>query len=346
MSFSDIKYILLLAFILLFVAFLLQVWRSKRDRPSVLKLRSGELGSGKSLLSSKELRRQYRKCMRWYRWRKHPLFRLLGTYISVPPRVYSTIPYRVTRKVWADVLTRDMLLLRTPLPSDCCPLLLYDEIGLSANQYSFNDPNIITRNVIDDYECLEVFIRFFRHFYGDKCHDMCRVYMTEQRSGSININVRSRLGSVYWLTHFRRWLGITPFYKVDVKELMLAEDQVQNVNDVQHDADKRAEYYFGWLGYKRLSVKRYDSHAFCGVKYTGFVSELNFTNWADNDYSWTDPDGRIVKDRFKTNYAPDLRVTDEELRRYKATVKALDILAKDDAKDLIRQEKLSKRATP
>lgn len=243
--------------------------------------------------------------------------------------VYSNIPLYLGKGKYSNVLTREHILLLKPFPSDEIPLVLWDEIGMSANQYSYGDPNIMSDNINDRYQCVETFIRLFRQFYGEGNGDACRIYATDQATGDVCINLRRRFGFVDNLSNFRRWLGITPFYKVDVSTLMMQEETITNVNNTKKDKDEKQEYYFGWLPYRWMKKPNYDSHCFSGVKYTGFSSTVNFTNWKDNDYQYTDDLGVVHKDVLKTNYCPDLRMSVVELAEYKSRVALAQKLVKD-----------------
>lgn len=327
-----LKNALIIGSIVLLVATIIQFVRAKKRKREVVKLRSGSLGSGKSFLSSRDIKRDYRFLNFLYRHRKNLILRLLRLSLKNPPRVYSNIPCYLGRQQYADVLTREHMLCIDTFPSDVTPLVLWDEAGMSASQYSYDDPNIISENVNDNAKCVEIFIRLFRHFYGEGNRDRCRLYLTDQATGDICINLRRRFGSVDNLSNFRRWLGFTPFYKVDVSTLMIQEDNVVNTNDTMKDADKRQEYYFGFLPYRwMIKHPTYSSYAYHGVKYgTNFVSSLPFTNWKDNDFVYTDENGIEHHDKMMTNYCPDLRMSKEELAKFKAERMLVQKLAKDE----------------
>lgn len=243
--------------------------------------------------------------------------------------VYSNIPLYLGHGEYSNVLTREHILLLKPFPSDEIPLVLWDEIGLSANQYSYGDPNFVSENINDRYQCVETFIRLFRQFYGEGNGDACRVYATDQATGDVCINLRRRFGFVDNLSNFRRWCGILPFYKVDVSTLMMQEETIVNTNNVKKDKHEKQEYYFGFFPYRWMRKPAYDSHCYSGVKYTGFASTVNFENWADNDYEYIDENGELHRDILKTNYCPDLRMSTVELAEYRSRVQLVQKLVKD-----------------
>lgn len=180
------------------------------------------------------------------------------------------------------VLKREHLLLQELFPDDELPLVLWDEAGLSCNQYSYDDPNVVSENINDSWQCVEVFIRLFRHFYGDR-GDNVRLYVTDQATGDICIALRRRFGFIDNLSGFGRWLLVLPFYKVNVTRLFMAEDSVQNNNSLQIGKEIKEKYYFGWLPYRWMSVKHYDSHCFKPARTLGFAREVSFDCWSDSE---------------------------------------------------------------
>lgn len=304
-------------------------------KQSVCHMETGELKSGKTFIAVRDLLYFYRKEMKL--WKRGKTIR--------KPVIYSTIPiiigrdwdyifahfiewrqdvkkYRMeTRKmtpmekcqntrlskyyIWSDVLTRDMILLRTPIPDRVLPLWLYDDVGASASQYAYNDPNVITDNINENWKCFEVAVRYFAHHNGG---DRCKIRATEQRYSGLCINLRSRMGSCDVLSDFHRIGGFLPFFKVNVDRLTTCDDNlVQNVKETSTDGRKKSDYYVGFLPYKRFSLKHYDSECYEPTKTLGFSPSVDFTNWKDNPYS------------LKTTYCPDLRATEEEKKAYKAS---------------------------
>lgn len=307
-------------------------------KASVCHMETGELKSGKTFIAVRDLLYFYRKEMRL--WKRGKTIR--------KPVIYSTIPLiigrdwdyitahfiewrhdvkkykRETRRmtplekcqntrlnkyyIWSEVLTRDMILLRTPIPDRVLPLWLYDDVGASASQYAYNDPNVITDNLNENWKCFEVAVRYFAHHNGG---DRCKIRATEQRYSGLCINLRSRMGSCDVLSDFHRMCGILPFFKVNVDRLTTCDDNlVQNVKETSAEGRKKTDYYVGWLPYKRLSLKHYDSEAYEPTKTLGFSPSVNFTNWKDNPYG------------LKTTYCPDLRATEAEKRALKGKTTA------------------------
>lgn len=299
-------------------------------KQSVCHMETGELKSGKTFIAVRDLLYFYKREMK--RWKRGKTIR--------KPVIYSTIPiiigrdwkyirahfvewlqdrqdYKLeTRKmtpmekcqntrmnkyyIWSDVLTRDMILLREPIPERVLPLWLYDDVGASASQYAYNDPNVITDNINENWKCFEVAVRYFAHHNGG---DRAKIRATEQRYSGLCINLRSRMGSCDVLSDFHRLGKILPFFKVNVDRMSTCDDNlVQNVKENNAEARKKQDYYIGFLPYKRFSLKHYDSEAYEPTKTFGFSPSVPFTNWKDNPYG------------LKTTYCPDLRATEAEKR--------------------------------
>ena len=113
------------------------------------------------------------------------------------PRVFSNIPLRLTRKIWADVLKREHILMTEDLPKGATVFI--DEIGIMVNQYSHGDPNIISDHYVDRFNCAEIFTRFYRHFIGENEGDFV---CTDQAVGDVNIQFRRRFDKALQLKHF------------------------------------------------------------------------------------------------------------------------------------------------
>ena len=322
--------------ILAVIALVTVLWTFLHALPrkeSVLHLFSGELKSGKTFMAVRDCLCFYRREMR--RWKRGKTYRKPKIYSNIPVIIGYNWDYiiahfiewcqdvknykRETRRktdlekckntrlskyyVWSDVLTRDMLILKEVIPEDVLPIWLYDDAGASASQYSYNDPNVITYNLNENYECLETNTRYYGHFYGG---NRAKWRCTEQRFGGLCINIRSRMGSCDVLMNFRRLWGFLPLFKVDVDRLSTQDDTLlQNVKEVGRDGRRKSDYYTGFLPYKKFSVRHYDSECYEPAKYSGFVKTVPFSSWMDNPLG------------LKTNYCPDLRMTEEEKREMK-----------------------------
>lgn len=325
--------VLIVIAVLILIAIIWTFAHALPRKESVCHMETGELKSGKTFIAVRDLLYFYRKEMRL--WKRGKTQR--------KPVIYSTIPiiigrdwdyifahfieYRQDKKkykretrgmtpvekcqvktldkyyIWSEVLTRDMILLREPISDRVLPLWLYDDVGASASQYSYNDINVITENINENWQCFEVAVRYFAHHNGGS---RCKIRATEQRYSGLCINLRSRMGSCDVLSDFHRLWGFLPLFKVNVDRLTTCDDNlVQNVKETSVEGRKKTDYYIGFLPYKKLSLKHYDSECYEPTKTLGFSPSVEFTNWKDNPYG------------LKTTYCPDLRATKEEKKIYK-----------------------------
>ena len=302
---------ILIAIIIGLAIFVFITWfKSKHESNEVIKVYTGTIGSGKTYKAVSNVLHQYRRCQWAY------VFRFI-TRCKGKPRVYSNIPLNIGKNVDVYVLKREHLLCIEKFPDDVCPIVLLDEIGLIANQYSYDDPNVVSRNINENWQTLDTFVRFFRHFYGANNQDRCRVFMTDQAVGGVNISIRRRLGLMYYLYDFHRFCGILPYYQVSCKEMILEEDTI-NTNDVDLK-DKDRLYFFGKLPYRWIQrlfrrIPHYDSHAFSDAIESGFVSKLEFDIWPQSK-------------SLKTNYCPDIRMSDNERIEHKKLKKKLGLIS-------------------
>ena len=150
---------------------------------------TGGLGSGKSLMSVKmaiKLLRKNRRKVKWYNlWHKNDK--------QPMPLLYSSIPVRISKKEYAQVLTEKHLLLWEKLVPKSVTFI--DEIGAFANQFEYKNP-LILKNFNE-------FVRLYRHYTKGGyfvCNDQC--------SENIVLEVRRRINTVFNLMYFRKFLFI------------------------------------------------------------------------------------------------------------------------------------------
>lgn len=271
----------------------------------VINMFTGSNGSGKTFYSTARLMRNYKTAKLLYKLK----------ILKAEPRIYSNIPLYVDKRTDVYVLKREHLLLKESYPDNVCPFTMLDELSMIASCYGWDDPNFTSRNLNENMETLDTFIRFYRHFYGRSNNDRCRVYATDQATGSVNIQLRRRLGYVYYLYGFHRLFKVLPYFKVNCKQMIVEEDSV-NQNNVDIP-DKEKNYLIGSLSYRWWSKlikkrSRYDSHCFSEVLKTHkFVNTLPYEVWPKNITT--------------TNYCPDLRMTDDERKTYNNLIKGLNM---------------------
>ena len=214
---------------------------------------TGTLGSGKTYLAvSQALRAYKRQRLKHFIYKKIPVFGRLIRFVfpeSVyPASLYSNIPIQINlsrrKPKYALPLTREHLLMLDILPERC--VVLIDELGQVCSQWEFDNP-LVLQNV-------QTLVRFFRHFTNGK------MYVTDQVSSNIVKPIRDRLGYVYQLNDFHRDLCILPFFKVDCIPLQNLDDGGTNIEADLGDLEKF--YFYGFLPYKFLKMKHYESRCF------------------------------------------------------------------------------------
>lgn len=208
----------------------------------------GGLGSGKTLLSVKYAIRLYKRQLRRYY-----INRLLGRRMD-KPLLYSNIPIRLSRKVWATQLTADHLLLRSRIKEGS--VVMIDEIGSFASQWDYNDVNI--KDNFDE------FIRFFRHYVGGY------LVVNDQAVGNILINIRRRLNSVYYLMRFRRFWKL---YTVRIRHVSVSDDIMTVENE---DTEDNTSLLIGLLPIYKYYESRCYRHRYDRVIYSNDVMHDNY----------------------------------------------------------------------
>lgn len=166
---------------------------------------TGGLGSGKSLLSSTYALILLRKnrfkvwlynLMPWHWRKKRPR-----------PMLYSSIPFRISRKEWALQLTPEHLLLHKRLIDRSVVYL--DELDSFANQFDFKNQPIL--------ENFNEYMRLFRHYTRGG-------YMVTNTQASDNcvLQIRRRINTCFNLMHFKKWFFF--FYTVKIRNISLSEE--------------------------------------------------------------------------------------------------------------------------
>ena len=300
--------IILLAFAILIV------WNFVKSEPipKGSPIITGARGAGKTRLAVIRIVANYRSKRFWWRFHKVPLLNWFSP--KYEPHVYSNIPLRLTRKIYADVLKREHILMTEDLPKGSTVFI--DEIGIMVNQYSHGDPNIISEHYVDQFHCAEIFTRFFRHFVGENEGDFV---CTDQAVGDVNIQFRRRFDKALQLRGFHRFLDLPllpsfmPFYKVKVDILDISEGDVQNTKNVNDVRGERQKFFFGYLPLQfPWSIRNYATHCYAlAYEQKRFVSSVPFTNWKDN------PDG------LYTNYIIELRSDEQEMAAHNARKKLI-----------------------
>ncbi len=269
---STTAIIILVAVVGFFVLVLLQFLRAtkigKGERVIAL---TGEPGAGKTFNVCERAESIYRRLKFEYKF---------GILKGDEPSAWSSFPAVIGGEK-THVLKREHLLFQELLPENC--VILISEFSEIASNLDYANPLVILY--------LDMWIRMVRHFYN------AYVIIDDQAFGQVLINIRRRTNTVYSLSNFRRWLGIMPFYKVNVDVLKCIEDTI-NVNNIEENNN---DYLFGFFPYRWMNKRKYDTRCYSNVKYTGFTFKAP-DEWSDD---------------LKTNYIIDLSCTKEEEKAYK-----------------------------
>lgn len=200
---------------------------------------TGGLGSGKSLFSVKKARKllyKNRRKVKWYN-RFHPKKK------QPMPLLYSSIPVRISRKEYAEVLTaRHLLLWEKIVPKS---VVFIDEIGAFASQFDFNNP-LIKKN-------FDEFVRFFRHYTKGGY-----MVVNDQCSENIVLQIRRRLNHVYNLMNFDKFLC---FCWTKCRNMSVSEE-IKTVEEANTEDNMRT-----LIGVLPLFMRYYDTHCYAG-RYT------------------------------------------------------------------------------
>lgn len=279
-------------FIVLVIVVLWQYCHQEKQSENTVICFVGTMGSGKTALAVFKALAVYAK-MR--------LIHFLCKYVVIlrfffpnwyrKPVIYSNIPIRVKlfgKNQFSRVLRVEHILRQKLLPEGA--IIVFDEIGQFASQWDYENP--LVREQLAD------FIRFYRHWLDG------RVFVTDQSSDNIVKVVRCRLGIIYHLNNYRRWLKVSPFYKVDVTPLLMVEDSQKEINV---EVGERC-YFFGFRWYrwaeKRLKLARYNSRCYSEIYRYGAIREpVPFDS------------------TLKTRYLMDLSVSKSDSKDYKENKK-------------------------
>lgn len=227
---------------------------------------TGGLGSGKTLLSVKYSIRLLFKQRRLVK--RHNLLESLKRLCKkdytpdlwVKPRLYSSIPIRITRKEWSVMLKPEHLLLTKKLDPRC--VVLIDEVGSWAKQFDYALPNL--------QDNFDEFVRFFRHYTKGGY-----LVVNDQCSENIVLYIRRRINTVFNLMHFKKWLGIV--YTVRVRNISISEE-IKTIEE--EDTEDNMTLLWGLLGF----FKHYDTYCYSN-RYNTVPSwnERTYTNLKKNE---------------------------------------------------------------
>lgn len=208
---------------------------------------TGTLGSGKTYLAVGKARAAYRKqkIKHWvYKWFK-PIAWVFPE-SKYPASLYSNIPVQLNiskkKPKYSLPFRKEHLLMQENLPEAC--VVLIDEIGQFCSQWEFDNPYVM-QNV-------QTLIRFFRHFTNGK------MFLTDQVSDNIVKPIRDRIGFIYQLNDFHRVFSVLPFYQVNVIPILSLDNGMTSLEQ----EDPAAHFFFGFLPYRWMKIKHYESRCF------------------------------------------------------------------------------------
>lgn len=251
------------------------VWILLFVRPYFLKYDTvigftGGLGTGKSFesvnVAIRELKKNRMKT-RWYNLLS-PIFKRQRL---KKPLLYSSIPIRITKREYAEILTAEHLLLQENIVPGS--VVFIDEVDVWANQYAHNNPNVIEilskRNAEQtDYADGGIFdehIRLFRHLHASPVCEPKLVVNTQATANIVTV-IRRRINTVYVQSNFRiikiPLLSIVPiighffkFYTYLVRNITIT-DEITNTSDGNSEASCRR--VIGIMPF----IRHYDTHCY------------------------------------------------------------------------------------
>lgn len=222
--------------VIIALVIIIKVVKPYFPREETVQAYTGGLGSGKSFFSVKKAikllfknRRKVKWHNFWHRKDKQPM-----------PLLYSSIPVRISRKEYAEVLTaRHLLLWEKIVPRS---VVFIDEIGAFASQFDFKNP-LIEKN-------FDEFVRFYRHYTQNGY-----MVVNDQCSDNIVLTVRRRLNHVYNLMHFDKFLFIA---WTKCRNMSISEE-IKTIEEGNTEDNMRT-----LVGILPLFFRHYDTHCYKG----------------------------------------------------------------------------------
>lgn len=272
--------LIIIALLVPVVFYIVVSWNQKKVPDNTIISFTGSLGSGKSFLAVKYAVRDHRrKLIRHY---INKVTKIFYKKYAQRPAIYSNIPVRVWGNTWAQQLQYEHIVGTKRLPEYVT--IIIDEIGMLAGQWSYDHPMV--------RQHLDRFFRLFRHWTDG------RLYITDQNSSNIVVNIRRRINQIYHLSDFHRYLGF--FYKVRVSEVMITEDMLTIQQTTNTD---EIPYFFGLLPFRFMELfgfkRKYDSRCY-SITYNAPEPE-EITTWTNykTDYEIELPNDPELQKIFK-----------------------------------------------
>lgn len=280
MSSQDIQNIKTLILIVLIVVAIVIIYKwikyNLKHKQETIDANTGGLGSGKTALSVHKILIRLAQSMRalkfgllWLKFKN--VFRKNKVSLEgIPDKiyVYSNIPIIVKKAnrfvnfirrifrmspiedVYCRQLEKEHLLLQKRLPKGC--IVFIDEIGAFANQFRFNDLNVI--------EVFDEFVRFYRHYLTiEQLNIEPYLFVNDQCSENINLVIRRRLNVVHNLKNFLHIWRFCFYFE----RMISISDEIKTVDYKSGQSaggDTQDNSNFRWTFIR--SFGRYDSHCY------------------------------------------------------------------------------------
>lgn len=252
-------WLIVIAVVLIIGFIIIQPYRLRYDTICSF---TGGLGSGKTFLSVETAiflwKQNVRKTKAYNRFRRKknrlPL-----------PLLYTSIPVKIKRKKYAQMLTHDMLLLQTRVVPGSVVLL--DEVDVFASQWSLANGNVIEipskkdleakRNGTQEFDSglFDESIRLWRHMNSSPACE-ARFICNSQATSNISTIIRRRMNVVFVLANkhfFKLPFGFSLFV-CDCRNIVIT-DEITNMNDGNAEDSTRKIIRF-------VRGRKYDTHCY------------------------------------------------------------------------------------
>lgn len=250
---------IIIALVILFVVgfIFIQPYRLRYDTICSF---TGGLGSGKTFLSVETAiflwRQNLRSTKRYNMFHKNKL---------PLPLLYTSIPVRIGRKKYAQILTSDMLTLQTRVVPGSVVLL--DEVDVFASQWSLANGNIIEipnkkdleakRNGTMEYDSglFDESVRLWRHMNSNPVAE-AKLVCNSQATSNISTIIRRRMNVVFVLAN-KKFIKL-PFgyslFMCDCRNIVIT-DEITNMNEGNAEDNTKKIIRF-------VRGRKYDTHCY------------------------------------------------------------------------------------
>lgn len=231
---------------------------------------TGGLGSGKTFesvnVAIRELKKNRLKTNIY-----NIIARIFGRERLERPLLYSSIPVRVSKHEYSEILTAQQLLLQENINRGS--IVFIDEVDVWANQFAHANPNVIEilskrdigKPTEFDEGIFDEHMRLFRHYHSSPCCEP-KLVVNTQATGNIITIIRRRINTVYYQSQFRIYrlpiLCLLPIvrnfarvYYYRVREIAISDDIV---NTSDNNLTDNTRIRFGFCPVTR----HYDTHCY------------------------------------------------------------------------------------